>query len=176
MVDIPCVDGVCPAIPQCVPVVEGSRAPICPLGEPYTLGESNATLACSPRARALECPQGYTCQATLDAEEGVCCPNPGEAMKMKINKPQYNKHTFYILLVLRKLLGLLNFSTSINVRCQVNFNLVYPAQAAARRAACARPCLRTCSAWWSVATTLTAGATPSAAPRAVGRGAPSPWS
>lgn len=78
MVDIPCVDGVCPAIPQCVPVVEASAAPACPLGEPYTLPETNATLACSPRARALECPQGYSCFADDSTIEGVCCPSPGE--------------------------------------------------------------------------------------------------
>ncbi|XP_037795742.1 balbiani ring protein 3-like [Penaeus monodon] len=81
MVDIPCVDGVCPAIPQCVPVVEASAAPACPLGEPYTLPETNATLACSPRARALECPQGYSCFADDSTVEGVCCPSPGKKQK-----------------------------------------------------------------------------------------------
>ncbi|XP_071535769.1 uncharacterized protein [Panulirus ornatus] len=81
MVDIPCVDGVCPAIPQCVPVVEASAAPACPLGEPYTLPETNATLACSPRARALECPQGYSCFADDSTVEGVCCPSPGNSKK-----------------------------------------------------------------------------------------------
>ncbi|KAK8727075.1 hypothetical protein OTU49_009926, partial [Cherax quadricarinatus] len=81
MVDIPCVDGVCPAIPQCVPVVEASAAPTCPLGAPYTLPETNATLACSPRARALECPQGYSCFADDSTVEGVCCPSPGKSKK-----------------------------------------------------------------------------------------------
>ncbi|XP_069977259.1 uncharacterized protein [Penaeus vannamei] len=81
MVDIPCVDGVCPAIPQCVPVVEASAAPACPMGEPYTLPETNATLACSPRARALECPQGYSCFADDSTVEGVCCPSPGKKQK-----------------------------------------------------------------------------------------------
>lgn len=77
MVDIPCVDGVCPAIPQCVPVLPAAVAPACPQGEPYTLPETNATLACSPRARALECPQGFSCYAGDSTVEGVCCPSPG---------------------------------------------------------------------------------------------------
>ncbi|XP_042879578.1 uncharacterized protein LOC122258000 [Penaeus japonicus] len=67
--------------PQCVPVVEASAAPACPLGEPYTLPETNATLACSPRARALECPQGYSCFADDSTVEGVCCPSPGKKQK-----------------------------------------------------------------------------------------------
>ncbi|KAK8392409.1 hypothetical protein O3P69_014644 [Scylla paramamosain] len=81
MVDIPCVDGVCPAVPQCVPVLEAWSAPSCPLGDPYTLPETNATLACSPRARALECPQGYSCLAEDSGVEGVCCPSPGASKK-----------------------------------------------------------------------------------------------
>ncbi|XP_066984826.1 uncharacterized protein [Macrobrachium rosenbergii] len=81
MVDIPCVDGVCPAIPQCVLVIEPQAAPLCPVGEPYTLPETNATLACSPRARALECPESYTCYADESTIEGVCCPSPRKKEK-----------------------------------------------------------------------------------------------
>ena len=78
MVDIPCVDGVCPPIPQCVPVLQSGKVPSCPVGEAYTLMEANATLACSPRARALECPQGYSCFADESTLEGVCCPTPSK--------------------------------------------------------------------------------------------------
>ena len=78
MVDIPCVDGVCPPIPQCVPVLQSGKVPSCPVGEAYTLLEANATLACSPRARALECPQGYSCFADESTLEGVCCPTPSK--------------------------------------------------------------------------------------------------
>ncbi|KAK7082228.1 hypothetical protein SK128_021740, partial [Halocaridina rubra] len=81
MVDIPCVDGVCPAIPQCVPVVEPLGHATCPEGDPYVLLETNETLACSPRARALECPEGYSCYADDNSIEGFCCPNTGKQEK-----------------------------------------------------------------------------------------------
>ncbi|KAA0184584.1 hypothetical protein HAZT_HAZT010993, partial [Hyalella azteca] len=74
LVDIPCVDGVCPPIPQCVPQHHpGGRAPSCPTGVPYLVPGTNDTLSCSPRARALECPRGYSCVAQENDVEGVCC-------------------------------------------------------------------------------------------------------
>ncbi|KAK4325646.1 hypothetical protein Pmani_003739 [Petrolisthes manimaculis] len=83
MVDIPCVDGVCPAVPQCVLVIQ-SWPTVCPTGRPYVLPETNATLACSPRARALECPTGYSCVPhSTDSVQGLCCPTPvGEKKKL----------------------------------------------------------------------------------------------
>ncbi|KAB7506063.1 Kunitz-type serine protease inhibitor bitisilin-3, partial [Armadillidium nasatum] len=48
LVDVPCIDGICPPIPQCVQMIQQRESPLkCPEGEPYKISGKNLTLSCT---------------------------------------------------------------------------------------------------------------------------------
>ena len=73
----------CPALPFCVDVqqirrdgtvLEEDDVISCPNGDAYINIETNETLICNPRSRALSCPDGYTCYSADKSAQGACCP------------------------------------------------------------------------------------------------------